>query len=45
MMYEHAIDNARYHESGLDLVEPHSLMRLAQMYLPQIKSLLCRLAD
>ena len=33
MMYEHAIDNARYHESGLDLVEPHSLMRLAQMYL------------
>ena len=28
-----AIDNARSHNSGLDLVAPHSFMRLAQMYL------------
>lgn len=28
-----AIDNARRHHSGLDLVAPHSFMRLAQMYL------------
>ena len=33
MLYENAIDQARRHESGLELVEPHSLMRLAQMYL------------
>ena len=28
-----AIDDARSHNSGLDLVAPHSFMRLAQMYL------------
>lgn len=31
--YEYAIDHARTHDSGLDLVAPHSFMRLAQMYL------------
>ncbi len=31
--YGYAIDHARRHDSGLDLVAPHSLMRLAQMYL------------
>lgn len=33
MRYEYAIDHARRHDSGLDLVAPHSFMRLAQMYL------------
>ena len=33
LSYEHAIDHARIHDSGLDLVAPHSFMRLAQMYL------------
>ena len=31
LSYEHAIDHARIHDSGLDLVAPHSFMRLAQM--------------
>ena len=31
--YEYAIAHARSHDSGLDLVAPHSFMRLAQMYL------------
>ena len=33
LTYKHAIYNARAHDSGLDLVAPHSFMRLAQMYL------------
>ncbi len=33
MRYKYAIDHARRHDSGLDLVAPHSFMRLAQMYL------------
>lgn len=33
LSYEHAIFHARRHSSGLDLVAPHSFMRLAQMYL------------
>jgi hypothetical protein len=33
MSYEHAIDHARAQDSGLDLVAPHSFIRLAQMYL------------
>lgn len=31
--YEYAIDHAQSHNSGLDLVAPHSFMRLAQMHL------------
>lgn len=31
--FKAAIDHARSHCSGLDLVEPHSYMRLAQLYL------------
>ena len=31
--YRYAIGHAREHDSGLDLVAPHSFMRLAQMHL------------
>jgi hypothetical protein len=31
--FQYAIDHARTHDSGLDLVASHSFMRLAQMYL------------
>ena len=33
LCYHYAIDHAHRHDSGLDLVAPHSFMRLAQMYL------------
>ena len=32
-VFEHAIDNARSHSTGIDVVEPHSLIRLAQLKL------------
>lgn len=33
MSYEYAVDHARSHDTGLDLVAPHSFIRLAQMHL------------